>query len=219
FDPQRIDRDRARTALGESATGRLLLGVVAQLTPWKGQDTAIEALRMLCEEGRDARLLLIGSAKFLASSTRFDNERYLAGLRELVARAGLQDRVWWLGEREDVPELMRALDVLMLPSWEEPFGRALIEAMALGVPVIATNVGGPPEILDDGREGVLLPPREPAAWAQAVARLADDPDRAAAMGAAGRRRVHRQFTVARHLDAVLALYAQAVAGANVVREA
>ncbi len=219
FDPQRIDRDRARAALGESATGRLLLGVVAQLTPWKGQDTAIEALRMLCEEGRDARLLLIGSAKFLASSTRFDNERYLAGLRELVARAGLQDRVSWLGEREDVPELMRALDVLLLPSWEEPFGRALIEAMALGVPVIATNVGGPPEILDDGREGVLLAPREPAAWAQAVARLADDPDRAAAMGAAGRSRVHRQFTVARHLDAVLALYAQAVAGANVVREA
>lgn len=219
FDPQRIDRDRARAALGESATGRLLLGVVAQLTPWKGQDTAIEALRMLREEGRDARLLLIGSAKFVASSTRFDNEGYLAGLRELVARAGLEDHVSWLGEREDVPELMRALDVLLLPSWEEPFGRALIEAMALGVPVIATNVGGPPEILEDGREGVLLAPREPAAWAQAVARLADDPDRAAAIGAAGRHRVHRQFTVARHLDAVLALYAQAVAGANVVRGA
>ena len=56
-----------------------------------------------------------------------------------------------------MPELVRALDILLLPSWEEPFGRALIEAMALDVPVIATSVGGPAEILDDGREGLLLP--------------------------------------------------------------
>ena len=60
-----------------------------------------------------------------------------------------------------MPELVRALDVLLLPSWEEPFGRALIEAMALGVPVVATDVGGPREIIEDGREGYLLPPREP----------------------------------------------------------
>ena len=67
----------------------------------------------------------------------------MARLRSLVAEAGLQERVSWLGEREDVPELVRALDILLLPSREEPFGRALIEAMALGVPVIATEVGGP----------------------------------------------------------------------------
>ena len=84
------------------------------------------------------------------------------GLRELVAREGLQDRVSWLGEREDVPELIGALDVLLLPSWEEPFGRALIEAMALGVPVVATSVGGPPEIVEQGRQGYLLAPRAPS---------------------------------------------------------
>ncbi len=125
----------------------MLLGVVAQLSPWKGQDTAIEALRILREQGVDAHLLLIGSAKFVARATRFDNEAYVAGLRARVARADLEDRVSWLGEREDVPELVRALDVLLLPSREEPFGRALIEAMALGVPVLATEVGGPPEIV------------------------------------------------------------------------
>ena len=172
----------------------------------QGQDTAIEALALLREQGRDAQLLLIGAAKFVARSTRFDNERYLARLHELVARAGLQDRVSWLGEREDVPELMRALDVLLLPSWEEPFGRAVIEAMALGVPVLATEVGGPAEILTDGREGYLLPPRAPAAWARAIAELADDPDLAAAMGRAGRSRVREHFTVAEHVDRVLALY-------------
>ncbi|HEY4996556.1 MAG TPA: glycosyltransferase family 4 protein [Solirubrobacteraceae bacterium] len=215
--PERIDRAQARARLGEAAEGRLLLGVVAQLTPWKGQDTAIEALRLLCDEGRDAHLLIVGSAKFVSRSTRFDNERYLAHLHELVARAGLEQRVSWLGEREDVPELVRALDVLLLPSWEEPFGRALIEAMALGVPVIATNVGGPPEILSEGQEGYLLPPREPAAWALAVARLADRPELAKAMGEAGRRRVREQFTLGRHLAAVLELYGRAIDAEGLVR--
>jgi glycosyltransferase involved in cell wall biosynthesis len=142
FDPEAIDRAEARTRLGQAGERRLLLGVVAQLSPWKGQDTAIEALSLLCREGLDAHLLLVGSAKFVASSTRFDNEDYVARLRELVAAAGLEDRVSWLGEREDVAQIVRALDVLLLPSWEEPFGRALIEAMALGVPVVATDVGG-----------------------------------------------------------------------------
>jgi L-malate glycosyltransferase len=209
WDPARIDRAGARARLGDDVADRLLLGVVAQLTPWKGQDTAIEALRLLREQGRDAHLLIIGSAKFVSRSTRFDNERYLTHLHELVADAGLEQRVSWLGEREDVPELVRALDALLLPSWEEPFGRALIEAMALGVPVIATNVGGPPEIVDEGVEGYLLPPREPAMWAEAIARLADHPEQASAMGEAGRRRVAKQFTLTEHVAAVLALYARA----------
>jgi glycosyltransferase involved in cell wall biosynthesis len=213
WDPARLDRGAARARLGEAVAGRLLLGVVAQLSPWKGQDTAIEALRLLREEGRDAHLLLIGSAKFVARSTRFDNAGYVAHLRARATAAGLEDRISWLGEREDVPELVRALDVLLLPSWEEPFGRSLIEAMALGVPVIATNVGGPAEILDDGVEGYLLAPRDPAPWARAIAGLADDPQRAAEIGRAGRRRVEERFALDRHVAAVLALYARIVARA------
>jgi glycosyltransferase involved in cell wall biosynthesis len=211
FDPARIDRGAARAALGAAGARRVLLGVVAQLSPWKGQDTAIEALKLLRARGIDAHLLLIGSAKFVARATRFDNEAYVARLRELVAVAGLDDRVSWLGEREDVPELMRALDVLLLPSWEEPFGRALIEAMALGVPVVATNVGGPPEILEDGREGYLLAPREPAAWARAIARIVESPERAAEMGRAGTLRVKQSFTLERNVAETLAVYERAMA--------
>jgi glycosyltransferase involved in cell wall biosynthesis len=188
-----------------------VLGVVAQLSPWKGQDTAIEALRLLVARGIDAHLLLIGSAKFVAKATRFDNEAYVARLRALVAEAGLDKRVSWLGEREDVPELMRALDVLLMPSWEEPFGRSLIEAMALGVPVAATNVGGPPEILEDGREGYLLAPREPAAWAEAIARIAASPALASEMGRAGRLRVEQSFTVGVHVAAMMDVYERALA--------
>jgi glycosyltransferase involved in cell wall biosynthesis len=209
FDPERIDRDQVRSRLGAAGGRRLLLGVVAQLSPWKGQDTAIEALASLRDEGVDAHLLLIGSAKFVAQATRFDNRGYVAGLHKLVADLRLQDRVSWLGEREDVPELMRALDVLLLPSWEEPFGRSLIEAMALGIPVIATDVGGPPEIVTDGREGYLLPPRQARLWANAIRRFADEPEHGVEMGRAGRRRVEQAFTVRQHVAAMLALYDRA----------
>ncbi|HTZ85095.1 MAG TPA: glycosyltransferase family 4 protein [Solirubrobacteraceae bacterium] len=206
FDPEKIDRAEARAKLGEAGRRELLLGVVAQLTPWKGQDTAIEALGALRREGVDAQLLLIGAAKFTARATRFDNERYVASLHELAAREGVADRVSWLGEREDVPELMRALDVLLLPSWEEPFGRALIEAMALEVPVLATNVGGPVEIVREGVDGFLLPPREPTAWASAIAQLHGDRELAARLGRAGRERVLTQFTSERHARATLDVY-------------
>lgn len=211
FDPGALSRAEARARLGAAGGRSPLLGVVAQLSPWKGQDTAIEALGELRRAGLDAQLLLIGAAKFVASATRFDNERYVAHLHELAAREGVAERVSWLGEREDVPALMRALDVLLLPSWEEPFGRALIEAMALEVPVIATDVGGPREIVADDREGLLLPPREAAPWAAAVRRLHDGPQLATAMGRAGRERVQQEFTAARHAAAILDMYERTLA--------
>jgi glycosyltransferase involved in cell wall biosynthesis len=213
FDPARLDRASARARLGDAGAAGLLLGVVGQLTPWKGQDTAIEALGLLRARGLDARLLLVGSAKFVARSTRFDNEDYVARLRALAAAAGVQDHVEWLGEREDVPEILRALDGLLLPSWEEPFGRALIEAMALGVPVLATDVGGPSELIEDGREGYLLPPREPQRWAEAIERVARSDDGGAAMGLAGRHAVHERFTMAHHLRGMLDVYEQAISEA------
>jgi glycosyltransferase involved in cell wall biosynthesis len=211
FDPAAIDRRAAREALGAAGARRPLLGVVAQLTPWKGQDTAVEALRLLCEQGLDAHLLLIGEAKFVARATRFDNEAFVRGLRERIAAAGLQERVSWLGQRDDVPQLVRALDVLLLPSWEEPFGRAVIEAMALEVPVVATELGGPPELIEDGREGYLLAPWDAAAWARAIQAVLERPDGGAAMGRAGRERVLREFTTAQMADATLAVYERALA--------
>jgi L-malate glycosyltransferase len=211
FDPSHLDRAAARARLGVAGTRGVLMGVVAQLSPWKGQDTAIEALRLLREQDVDAHLLLIGSAKFVASATRFDNEAYVAGLHRLVADAGLEDRVSWLGERNDVPELVRALDVLLLPSHEEPFGRALLEALALEVPALATSVGGPPELIRDGREGYLLAPDEPAAWAEAVRRVIEGPEQGRAMGRAGRARIAEGFDVEHHVEAVLALYRRAIA--------
>ncbi len=209
FDPALIDRSAARAALGDAGRRTVLLGMVAQLSPWKGQTTAIEALRLLCEQGVDAHLLLIGSAKFVARATRFDNIAYVEGLRRRVSAAGLEERVSWLGERSDVPQLVRALDVLLLPSEEEPFGRALLEAMALEVPVLATSVGGTTELVRDGREGYLLAPDDPAAWARAVRLIVERPGRAEELGRAGRARIVEAFGVERHVEAVLDVYRRA----------
>jgi glycosyltransferase involved in cell wall biosynthesis len=205
FDPARIDRAAARASIGVSEPATLLLGVVAQLSPWKGQDTAIETLAGLLEQGVDARLALIGTARFVASSTRFDNQAYVRRLRALADERGVADSVLWLGEREDVAELIAALDLLLLPSWEEPFGRAVIEAMALEVPVLATLLGGPSEILAGGG-GILLPPRVPADWVRAAGELAADPARRMSLGRRGRERVERDFTLARHVESVLEVY-------------
>lgn len=211
WDPARVDRVHARAALRQVRPRSLLLGVVAQLTPWKGQDTAIEALRILRDRGVDAHLLLIGSAKFVAASTRFDNKAYVESLKARVAEARLESRVSWLGERDDVRELISALDVLLLPSREEPFGRAVIEAMALRVPVVATDVGGPREILTDGVGGFLVDPEDPAAWAEAIKRFADYPRLGIEMGQTGRLRVERRFGYDRQVTRMLEVYEGAIA--------
>jgi L-malate glycosyltransferase len=210
FDPSRFERSWARERLGTAGEHALLLGVVGQLTAWKGQDTAVRALALVRRRGIDAHLLLVGSAKFLARSARHDNAAYVARLRELVDREGLSEHVSWLGEREDIPELMRALDALLLPSSEEPFGRAVVEAMAMGVPVLATNLGGPAEVVRDGQDGVLLPPREPQAWADAIGELAGSPQLGARMGVSGRTRATEAFSLERHLESVLGAYERAL---------
>ena len=205
FDPDRIDRHAARAQLGlDDST--VALGVVAQLTPWKGQEEAVRALALVRREQPNVRLLLAGSAKFVARATRFDNPTYVRRLHELVRELGLEKDVVFLGEREDVPEIMRALDVLLVPSWEEPFGRTVVEGMAMGLPVAATAVGGPSEIIGPD-QGILVPPRDPGAWAEALQPLVEDLRRREAIGARGRERSGR-FAVAQHVNAVLGAYAE-----------
>src|SRR5207302_5178465 len=113
-------------------------------------DLAIRVAGELSGTGQPVRLLVVGSPKFTSGATRLDNRAYLDELHRLVAELGLDDTVLFLGEREDVPEILAATDLVLVPSWEEPFGRAIVETMAMGVPVIATSIGGPAEIISDG---------------------------------------------------------------------
>lgn len=208
FDPARVDRDEARRSLGlQPATA--VLAVIGQLTPWKAQDDAIRIVGRLRARVPDVALLVVGSARFTSEGTRHDNRRYEVGLGALVAELGLRDHVRFLGERDDVARILRATDLLLLPSWSEPFGRVVVEAMAMGVPVVATDSGGPPEIITSGVDGVLLPPRAPERWAEAVADLLDRPASLTEM-AAGTRGRAQAFGVDAHVGRVVEVYRRSV---------
>jgi L-malate glycosyltransferase len=218
FDPVRFKgepdaREAARVRLGLEDGDGPVLAVIAQITPWKGQDDAIEIAATLRRRHPRLRLLLIGAPKFDSNATRHDNAAYLRRIRRRVELGALTETVRFLGERDDVPRILPAIDLLLAPSWEEPFGRSIIEAMAAGVPVVATRVGGPREVVDDGRTGILLPPRRPGLWAERIDALLEAPERLTTMGREARLESHRRFGAERHADRVLAVYG-AVIGAG-----
>ncbi|MDP8908792.1 MAG: glycosyltransferase [Chloroflexota bacterium] len=205
FDPAALEKSACRSAL--ALGDGLVLSVIAQITPWKGQDLAIGLLAELRRRGVEAVLLVVGEAKFVGAATRHDNRAFEQELHALVEALELDGQVRFLGERTDPERILAATDVLLVPSTEEPFGRTIIEAMAMGVPVAATGVGGPAEILRDGIGGRIVHERDPAAWADAVEELARwTPDRRSAARAAAATRFSRE----RHTAAMITIYRLAV---------
>jgi L-malate glycosyltransferase len=206
YAAERIDRTSSRADLGLGAD-EPVLGVIGQLTAWKGQETAVRALAMVRASEPRAKLLLVGEAKFVSDATRYDNRAYVQNLKELIVRLGLSGAVRFLGQRDDVPNVLAALDIALLPSWEEPFGRVIVEAMAAGTPVIATAVGGPAEIIEDGLNGILVPPHQPDRWAEAVTSLIKDPELRKRIVREGLRTAVR-FASDRHVIQVVDAYRQ-----------
>ncbi|MDQ3607845.1 MAG: glycosyltransferase family 4 protein [Actinomycetota bacterium] len=217
FDPDRFEPSEARARLNLPQTAPVL-AVVAQITPWKGQDDAVRVLAHVKRKRPNVRLLLVGSATFIGRATRYDNQAYVRRLHALIESEGVRGDVILLGARDDVPALLRAVDLLLVPSWEEPFGRTVVEAMAMKVPVVATSRGGPAEIVREGVDGLLLEPRRPERWAEAIESLLDDPGRLARMGESGRARALDRFSLSAHVDAVLAAYRNVAARAGGVAE-
>jgi glycosyltransferase involved in cell wall biosynthesis len=183
-----------------------LVGIVGRIGLGKGHAHFVEAAVRLVRAGAGAHFVVVGDPLFDEDAWRAD------ALRRAVKDAGAEDRIRFLGYRRDVPAVMRGLDVLVLASDAEPCGRVLFEAMASGTAVVATDSGGTPEIVRDGREGLLVPPRDPAALARAIGTLAADPARRARLGAGGVARVAAEFTIERHVERTLAVYDAALAG-------
>jgi glycosyltransferase involved in cell wall biosynthesis len=181
FDPDRVEPAAVRQELG-IGMDTPLLGHVAQITPWKAQDTSIRALARMHESGVRAHLLIVGNIAFAGKGVRHDNHGYLRELHRLVAELGLQDSVHFLGQRGDVPGILRELDLSLLPSWDEPFANVMLESMAMRTPLLVSSVGGGPELVEDGVTGRVLPPRRPDAWASAAQEMLSDRQRLAHMG-------------------------------------
>jgi glycosyltransferase involved in cell wall biosynthesis len=171
-----------------------LVGNVGRLALQKGQRHLIAAMPLLLERVPRARAIIAGGG---------DLEDYLRGL---ASDMGVAERVHVLGPRKDVPALMHAVDVFVMPSIWEGFGLVLLEAMAAGRPIVASRVATIPEVVADGETGLLVPAGDPLALADALAQLAEDPDRAARMGEAGRERLRRQFSVEKMVGDTELLY-------------
>jgi len=174
----------ARPPLPVPGTARLT-AICGRLTANKGVDVYLRAMGRLKDSHPDLNHLIIGEG----------SEAVTGQLTELAERLGLQDRVHFLGQRQDVTELFNAVDVVISASVRESFGRTLLEAMACGVPVVATRSGGPEEIIVDGQSGFLVTVGDAAAMAKCVAELLDDPALEAAMRSAGKARVRDHFNL------------------------
>lgn len=205
FDPSKADAQVIRRELRlDDAT--VLLAVIAQITPWKAQHTALRVLAEIRKQRSDVHLLLVGSPKFTATSTRYDNRSYLQLLHETVRLHGLERVVHFLGERDDIRNILAAAEVVLLPSKAEPFGRVIAESMAMATPVLATAVGGTREIIRNGVDGLLLPPDDEVSWVRALDELLAHPARLRSMGANGRDRARTEFTAARHVAKITEIY-------------
>jgi glycosyltransferase involved in cell wall biosynthesis len=189
------DRGSARARLGV-AESPLVLIMVANLIPYKGHADLLAALagvRHLLPTGW--RLLCAGRDDGIG-----------ADLRAQTLQLGLANNVLWLGQRNDVPDLLAAADLAISASHEEGSPNAVIEAMAAGLPVVATAAGGAAELVQPDRTGLLAPPRDPVALGAAIMALAADPARRAAMGAAGRAHVAAHHSLDACVRAYAALY-------------
>jgi len=176
-----------------------VIGEIARLCDVKGQRELIRALA----EIPSARL-------FLAGRDLEQGGAFQAELEREAVRVGVRERVEF-GFREDVPALLEELDVVALPSWTEGLPMVVLEAMAAGRPVVATPVGGTPEVVSDGETGLLVPPRDPQALAAALRRVLEDRGLAERLAAAGRRRVEEHFTLDSMNRRMLELYDRAAA--------
>ncbi|MDP9053816.1 MAG: glycosyltransferase [Acidobacteriota bacterium] len=187
------ERGELRAELGLPPGAPVVL-VFSRLNRMKGVEYFLEAAVSVLKTFPEVKLVIAGDG-----ANRVELEQYAAQL-------GIAASVVFTGFRTDLPDLLREADVSVLPSLSEGLSNSLLEAMSAGVPVIATNVGGNPEIVEDGTSGLLVPVRDANALAAAMIRMLADPELRRNLGTAGRRRIASEFSMERSLESVEHLY-------------
>lgn len=180
-----------------------LLGIVARVMVWKGHLELIEALAKVRERFPEVRLAIIGEVDHLMSQS---GESYYERLLRRIDALGLTENVLWVGWQDDVPGVMADLDVVCVPSVEEPFGLVITEAMAMERPVVGFASGAQPEIITDGEDGLLVPPGDCEALAKAILRLLEDETLRQRLGRRARQTVIERFSPVRQADEMLRVY-------------
>lgn len=187
-----IDRPDARRNLVVANgldPGAKLVAVVGTLQPIKDHFTFLAAAERVARKVGEAVFLIVGGG----------TEQYTGILKERAKELRLETRVRFLGWRDDVPELLAAVDVLVISSAMESFGLTAIEALSVGTPVVATRCGGPEEVVRDGATGLLVPVKDPDAMADAILRILRDPELAKRLGAQGKVQATSDFGIDRYI--------------------
>lgn len=172
----------------------LLVGTVGRLDWYKAHQYLLQAAKKVVEVISDIHFLIIGDGDCRGK------------LEDLKKKLRLNKNLIFTGNRKDIPRILSNLDLFVLSSVSEGFGRSVAEAMACEVPVVATKVGGIPEVVEDGVSGCLVPSKDPAALAEVIINLLKDREKAKAMGQAGRRRVEELFSIQRNVKKTEQLY-------------
>ena len=173
-----------------------VIGVVGRLSPEKGHDILIQALPRIIKNTPRVRVLLVGEG----------DAKYKDFLQDRIKNEDLQEVFIFTGHIIKMEEVMGIIDILCLPSISEGFNRSLLEAMACGIPVVATKVGGNSEAVEDQGQGLLVPYGDAEALGDAIIDLLKDQDKAQKMGQAGRKRVEQFFSIQRNVDQTQKLY-------------
>ena len=194
-----------REELGVPA-GAPIVAMLSRLNGLKGVDDFLHAAARVAARVPDARFLLIGDGVVPQNGAIVKNRSYCDALQASAARLGLADRLVFTGFRMDVARLLSECQVSVLPSLSEGLSNTLLESMAAGVPVVATNVGGNPEVVQEGRTGFLVSTQNPEALADRICRVLEDRALAANFSEAGRRRVGEHFSIERMLRDTERLY-------------
>jgi glycosyltransferase involved in cell wall biosynthesis len=192
-----VDKAQVRNRLGLSVDSRLI-AAVGTLKKVKGHRYLIQAMSTLVSRYPDLHVLLIGDGELKAE------------LQLLVSELGLEEHIHFLGSRHDIPRLLAASDLFVLSSLWEGLSMALLEAMATGLPIVASAVSGTIEAIRPNEGGFLVPPGDVAAMASAIGQLLSDPERAQVMGAAARQRVQAEFSASRQAREHIAAYRRAL---------
>lgn len=175
--------------------GHLLVGLISYLRSYKGHEYFIEAAGMLAGRRRDVTFVIVGEGPEEAA------------IRARIEQLGLSERIRMLGFREDLLNVFRSFDLFAIPSVEgDTIPQVLMQALAIGLPVVSTTVGSIPDVVIDGETGFVVPPRDAAALADRIARLLDDGELRSRMGVQGRSMVERSYSLERMLDRMEGVY-------------
>lgn len=199
--PGALDTEERLSRRSEKAESKALhIGTVGRLTPVKSHATLLEAFSQVCDRIPNAELTIVGEGPLMDELVR------------QASRLNVLDRVTFAGFRDDVLDIVRTFDVFVLSSKHEGIPIAVLEAMSVGVPVICTHVGGLPEVIEDGRNGILVPPGDPGAIAAAICSLDRERELGRRLSIYGRKTVLDRFTHGAMVDGTLLAYAAASRG-------